>query len=276
MSAIQMFGADTCGFAHNTDYQLCSRWMELSAFLYVHDFTPAKRVDMNTNGMALNSPFYRNHNVKASISQEAYRWSSVAEASRRAIAVRYSLLTYMYTLFYYAHTKGETVMRALAWEFPNDQTLRETYNQFLLGPSILVTPVLFPNVETVSGVFPGIGEGTRWYDWYTLAEVAAQPQQNVTLDAPLEHINVHVRGGSILALQQPKYTTTETRNTSYSILVALDDNNEASGTLYLDDGESLSPPATRLVTVSSLHNLIALSLSWKAKVLMSNPVLFRR
>jgi alpha-glucosidase len=231
MSGIPMFGADTCGFARNTDYQLCSRWMEASAFF----------------------PFYRNHNVKATIGQEAYRWSSVAEASRRAMAVRYSMLTYMYTLFYYAHTKGETVMRALAWEFPNDPTLRGTYTQFLLGPSILVTPVLVPNVETVKGVFPGIGEGERWYDWYTLAEVDAQPQENVTLAAPLEHINVHVRGGSILALQQPKYTTKETRQTPYSLLVALDDRGEASGSLYLDDGESLVPNATRLVQVSVPH-----------------------
>ncbi len=71
MSGMPMFGPDTCGFAHNTDYDLCSRWMSLSAFY----------------------PFYRNHNVKATISQEAYRWSSVAEASRRAIAVRYSKYT---------------------------------------------------------------------------------------------------------------------------------------------------------------------------------------
>ena len=205
---------------------------------------------MLANDVPPDSPFYRNHNVKAAISQEAFRWSSVAESSRRAIAVRYSMLTYMYTLMYYAHTKGETVMRALAWEFPNDPSLRETYNQFLLGPSILVTPVLVPNVETVSGVFPGIGEGTRWYDWYNLTEVQAQPRQNVTLAAPLEHINVHVRGGSILPLQQPKYTTNETRNTPYSILVALDSKMEAKGSLYLDDGVSLKPSATRLVTVS--------------------------
>lgn len=135
------------------------------------------------------SPFYRNHNDKATIGQEAYRWSSVSEAARRAISVRYSLLTYMYTLFYYAHTEGQTVMRALAWEFPEDESLRATYAQFLLGPSILVTPVLAPNVETVQGVFPGIGEGTRWYDWYTLAEVQAKPQENVTMDAPLEQVD---------------------------------------------------------------------------------------
>lgn len=94
MSGLPMFGADTCGFSGNTDYDLCSRWMELSAFF----------------------PFYRNHNVKSTIGQEAFRWSSVAQASRNVMAVRYSLLTYMYTLFYYAHTEGQTVMRALAWE----------------------------------------------------------------------------------------------------------------------------------------------------------------
>ena len=95
MSGVPMFGPDTCGFAHNTDYDLCSRWMSLSAFY----------------------PFYRNHNVKATISQEAYIWSSVAESARRAMSVRYGLLNYMYTLFYYAHTQGDTVLRALAWEY---------------------------------------------------------------------------------------------------------------------------------------------------------------
>jgi hypothetical protein len=84
------------------------------------------------------------------------------------MAVRYSLLTYMYTLFYHAHTNGETVMRALAWEFPDDASLRGTFSQFMLGPSILVTPVLQPNVDYVNGVFPGIGQSERWYDWYSL------------------------------------------------------------------------------------------------------------
>lgn len=227
MVGMPMFGADTCGFSQNTDYDLCARWMALSAFF----------------------PFYRNHNIKATIPQEAYRWSSVAEASRRAMAVRYSLLNYMYTLFYHAHTRGDTVMRALAWEFPEDISLRETYSQFLLGPSILVTPVLVPNMDTVRGVFPGVDKGTLWYDWYSLQPLRAAPRENVTLAAPREHINVHVRGGSILPLQEPRLTTAEVRNTPFSLLVALDAHGEARGDLYLDDGESLVPPATKIVQV---------------------------
>lgn len=86
---IPFVGADTCGFSRsvpcvfedgvllssqvgNTNEELCNRWMQLSAFV----------------------PFYRNHNIKAAIGQEPYRWDSVASASRSAMAIRYALLPY--------------------------------------------------------------------------------------------------------------------------------------------------------------------------------------
>ena len=69
---VPMVGADTCGFQGNTDEELCSRWMQLSAFM----------------------PFFRNHNQRGAMSQEPYRWDSVAEASRAAIGVRYAMLPY--------------------------------------------------------------------------------------------------------------------------------------------------------------------------------------
>ena len=140
-------------------------------------------------------------------------------------------------------------MRALAWEFPNDPSLAGTFTQFMLGPSILVTPVLVPNADTVQGVFPGVGDGEKWYDWYTLQPVQAKAGENVTMSAPLEHINVHIRGGSVLPLQTPAYTTAETRANPYSLLIALDAQEEASGYLYLDDGESLVPLALKLIEV---------------------------
>lgn len=229
IAGIPMFGADTCGFAGNADMELCTRWMELSAFF----------------------PYYRNHNVIESIPQEAYRWATTAEATRRVMQIRYSLLPYMYTLFYEAHSQASTVMRALAWEFPNDPSLAAVETQFMLGPSLLVTPVLVPLADTVQGVFPGVEDGTKWYDWYTLQAVDAQPGENKTLSAPLEHINVHVRGGSILPLQEPGNTTTASRMNPWNLLVALDAHGEAKGSLYLDDGESIVQEATKSVDVSN-------------------------
>ncbi|KAK0338035.1 hypothetical protein LTR91_013107 [Friedmanniomyces endolithicus] len=220
-----MFGVDTCGFNGNSDEELCNRWMQLSAFF----------------------PFYRNHNVLSANSQEAYVWASVAEASRTAMAIRYSLLPYMYTLFYYASTTGSTVMRALAWEFPNDPTLAAIDNQFLLGPAILVTPVLGQGLTSAQGVFPGIAQGEVWYDWYTQQAVVAQPGENVTIPAPLGHIPVFIRGGYVLPQQEPLYTTAESRNSSWSLLVALSKDGAASGQVYVDDGASLVPSAALLV-----------------------------
>jgi alpha-glucosidase (family GH31 glycosyl hydrolase) len=72
MFQIPFVGTDTCGFKGNTDEELCNRWMQLAAF----------------------TPFYRNHNQRGAISQEPFVWDSVANASRKAIAVRYALLPY--------------------------------------------------------------------------------------------------------------------------------------------------------------------------------------
>lgn len=192
-------------------------------------------------------PFYRNHNTLSANSQEAYVWESVAEASKKAMAIRYSLLPYMYTLFYSAHTTGSTVMRALSWEFPNDPSLATVDNQFLLGPALLVTPVLGQGMTSVQGVFPGVAQGQVWYDWYTQEAMSAQPGENVTIAAPLGHIPVYVRGGHVLPRQEAKYTTNESRSSSWSLLTALDNNGAAFGSLYVDDGESLVQNSTLFV-----------------------------
>ena len=232
---IPMFGVDACGFNGNSDEELCNRWMQLAAFF----------------------PFYRNHNTILAISQEPYTWDSVADATITAMDVRFALLPYLYTLFDQAHTTGSTVMRALQWEFPNDPSLANAEAQFMLGPSILVTPVLAQGASTVNGVFPGNAgsDDTRWYDWYNQTEIVdagAKGGQNVTIDAPLGHIPVYVRGGSVLPLQprQDALVIRDARQKPWSVLVALDGNQTATGTLYLDDGESLEPSSTRNVEMS--------------------------
>ena len=173
------------------------------------------------------------------------------------MTIRFQLLPYMYTLFYLAHSTGSTVMRALAWEFPLDPSLANADRQFFLGPAILVTPVLNPGDSTVDGVFPGIGKGETYYDWYTqeaITNVAAG--QNVSIDAPLGHIPVYVRGGYVLPMQAPAMTTRDARATDWSILVALSLGGTASGNLYLDDGESLTPNATLYVDFTASSSML--------------------
>ncbi|KAI0778948.1 glycosyl hydrolases family 31-domain-containing protein [Trametes elegans] len=224
---VPMVGPDTCGFNDNADEELCNRWMQLGAFM----------------------PFYRNHNVLGAISQEPYRWESVANASRTAISVRYSLLPYWYTLFANSSLHGTPPVRALFFEFPDEAELFGVDQQFLIGRDILVTPVLNPNATTVDGIFPGRGAVT-WRDWYTHEAVNASGTgtntTTLTLAAPLGHINVHVRDGAALLLHaQPGYTTAETRARPFALLVSQAADGGAFGTAYVDDGESVSPTPSR-------------------------------
>ncbi|OBZ71666.1 Alpha-glucosidase [Grifola frondosa] len=234
---VPFVGADTCGFQDNTDEELCNRWMQLSAFV----------------------PFYRNHNQRGALSQEPYRWDSVAAASRTAIGVRYSLLPYWYTLFANASTHGTPPVRALFFEFPDEPELFAVDRQFLIGRDILVTPVLTPNVSTVDGIFPGRGK-TIWRDWYTHDVVDAVVGANTTLAAPLGHINVHVRDGAAILLHaEPAYTVTETRAGPYALLVAQAADGHAFGTAYIDDGETLPPTPNATLTFTATRGQIAIT-----------------
>ena len=59
-------------------------------------------------------PFSRNHNEINQIDQDPAAFGSqLVTASREALLARYTLLPYLYTLFYDAHMKGETVARPL-------------------------------------------------------------------------------------------------------------------------------------------------------------------
>ncbi|KAK0267193.1 hypothetical protein LTR35_016467 [Friedmanniomyces endolithicus] len=190
------------------------------------------------------------------IAQEAYRWSTTAEATRRIMNIRYSLLPYTYTLFHRANVAGETVLRALPWEFPNDPSLKAVETQFMSGPALLVTPVLTPLATSVQGVFPGIADGTLWYDFYTLQKVGVAAGENKTLDAPLVHQPIHVRGGYVVPMQKAGNTTKTSRLSPWSLIVALDGNGKAGGEVYLDDGISLVPNATKNVEFSFANNTL--------------------
>ncbi|NXN70413.1 MGA protein, partial [Himantopus himantopus] len=203
-------GADICGFFGDSEYELCARWMELGAFY----------------------PYSRNHNGKGSKRQDPVAWNSTFEdISRKALNIRYTLLPYLYTLMYEANAHGSTVVRPLLHEFVEDKMTWEIYRQFLWGPALLISPVLEKGAVTVNAYLPN----ARWYDYHTDEYIGFRGQfRNLT--SPLEHINLHIRGGYILAQQSPAETTFHSRKKPLALTVALNDSQLAEGQLYWDDG----------------------------------------
>ncbi|XP_056405889.1 lysosomal alpha-glucosidase-like isoform X1 [Hyla sarda] len=213
MYGVPLVGTDLCGFVGNVTEELCVRWSQVGAFY----------------------PFMRNHNTMDATPQEPYVFSNEAqEAIRKAALKRYMLLPYLYTLFHKAHTRGDTVARALFLEFPSDKNTWTIDRQFLWGEALYITPVLEEGETEVKGYFPaGV--------WYDLGSGAALESigEWFTLPSPLDTINIHIRGGYIIPAQEPGMTTEESRKNSLILLVALTACGFAKGDLYWDDGDSL-------------------------------------
>ena len=68
---------------------------------------------------------------------------------------RYSYLPYWYTLFYETEQTGVPPMRPLFYEFPEDENSFALDNEYMLGPGLLVHPIVKPNVQHETVYLPG-------------------------------------------------------------------------------------------------------------------------
>ena len=183
----------------------------------------------------------RNHAGDTSISQEYYRWPLTTAAAKNAIAVRYRLLDYFYTAFHRQTTTGLPALNPLFYHYPDDKSTFAIEHQFFYGDDILVSPVLEENSTSVSIYLPN----ETFYDFWTLERVQGNASYINLTDVGFDSIPLHIRGGAILPLRaESANTTTELRKQNFVLWIAPNKTNQAYGTLYLDDGDSLEQEAT--------------------------------
>jgi alpha-D-xyloside xylohydrolase len=118
-------------------------------------------------------------------------WSFGEEAYaiiKDVMALRERLRPYLMDQMRAAHEKGTPPMRPLFFDFPNDTAAIDIEDQFMLGPDVLVAPILYPGATSRSVYLPA---GVEWTDAWTGAKLAGG--QRLEADAPLDRIPVYLR-----------------------------------------------------------------------------------
>lgn len=232
---VPVVGSDVCGFGGDTNEMLCARWAMLGAF----------------------QPFYRNHNAIGQVAQEFYRWESVTQAARKAIDIRYRLLDYFYTALNEQSTSGAPCLNPMFFLYPGDKATYGLDAQFFYGPSLLVAPIIGEGSTQASFYLPK----DTFYDFYTHEKVVGEGKTVTRANQKLDDLPLFLRGGTITPLRRASaMTTTEVRQQDFELLVALDDKGTASGSLYLDDGESIDQHGkTTLINFSYKDGVLSAS-----------------
>ena len=183
LSGIAYSGYDVGGFVGEASSALFARWISIGAF----------------------SPFFRGHSMVNSRDSEPWSYGEeVEDISRNYINLRYRLIPYLYSVFYEASQNGLPVARSLAIDYSFDHRVySEKYqNQYLFGPNILVGPVESYKEETK--VFLPEGD---WFNFNT-EELHCGPCE-LFVDAPLTHLPLFVKAGSIIPMQSLVQSTQE-------------------------------------------------------------------
>lgn len=193
-------GADIGGFLFNPDANLFGNWMALGAFY----------------------PFARGHACTGTINKEPWAFGKdVEDASRIALERRYMLLPYFYTLLHEASATGMPMMRPVFFADPKDTSLRAEDQAFLLGDNLLVVPAWAEHPALPKGIW---------------RELSLFPGDN----ADKYQSRLSIRGGSIIPTGKIIQNTNEKSLDPLTLWICLDEQGQASGNLYWDEGDNWS------------------------------------
>jgi hypothetical protein len=196
-------------------------------------------------------------------------WSfpdEIVESNRRAIDRRYRLLPYLYTVFHEASTSGLPVMDPLFFADPKDPQLRGVDDSFLLGSDLLVAVQVDPAVVTKPVLPKGI--------WCQIGfPVEGEKEPATDIDTP-NLPSLHVRGGAIVPTGPLMQYTSEKPLDQVTLLICLDDQGKANGSLYEDAGDGFDylKGAYRLTTyrASVTNGSVVVTSSAEGKLPPSN------
>ncbi len=181
----------------------------------------------------------------------------MTQSAIKAIDIRYKMLDYFYTAFHKQTVDGTPSLCPMWFIYPNDAQALDIDLQFFWGDAVLISPVTQENVTTVDIYLPN----DIFYDYNNNFSIVRGNGSTITLsDVDYQTIPIHIRGGSIIPLRvESANTTTELRKKGFNIVVAPGLDGTATGSLYLDDGDSIEQSNTSTIDFTFANGAFSMS-----------------
>ena len=144
---------------------------------------------------------------------------------------RYQLIPYLYSTAYQNHNTGKPLMRALVLDNQDDANTYEITDQYLLGESMMVCPVVDKGAKTRVVYLP---EG-EWTNYWT--KEVFQGKQHISVLCPIDQIPIFIKGGAIIPMQESQNYVGEKEIANIDL--HLYPKGKSAFTLYADDGKTL-------------------------------------
>ena len=165
---------------------------------------------------------------------EPWMFRDSAPLIRNAILLRSRITPYPSSAEYEASQTGAPIMRALVYEFQNDEKVYDESFEFLFGRDLLVANVIEPGAQTRKVYLPA---GCRWYDWNDKFR-CYEGGQSIEVPVGLSTIPMFIREGAIIPMADNQLMSMERDQTTALHLILAPDAKTHSYTLFDDDGVS--------------------------------------
>ncbi|HTF81503.1 MAG TPA: TIM-barrel domain-containing protein, partial [Cytophagales bacterium] len=171
ISGVSFCGTDVGGFIGVPDGELFTRWIQLS-FLHT---------------------FFRAHSSGDKGEKEPWVFGKTYEVIiKKFIELRYQLIPYIYTNFYFYVTKGTPMLKPLVFEDQFDPETQYRQEEFLVGNHMLSCPIA---KQGAVGRWLYLPFG-NWYNYFS-NEVASGGVE-LYCDTGLEEMPLYIRAGAII------------------------------------------------------------------------------
>ena len=196
------------------------------------DLKEWRELNIRWHQVGMFAPIYRSHG------QYPFRepWNIAPEGTatynilKQCIEMRYRLMPYIYSLAADVYFNDYTIMRPLIMDFGTDEKVFNIGYQFMFGPAIMVNPIYTYRARSREVYFP---KNYIWYDFYT-GKIESRGGETKTVRAPINHIPLYVRSGSIIPYGPAIQYTRE--KPAQTITLYVYQGSDGKFTLYEDEG----------------------------------------